>query len=103
MKLLMRYTSNFKISFDNIRNSIETSNLETFNQYKGEILDNINWFFERTTTDNWTNNDYFWTLEDVKNNIESYNYEEQPKCVESKILKILEIEESLISIFYMMG
>lgn len=104
MGFLKKYMESFNTSFDGLEESFSTNDIDLFTQSKERLLKNIGQFLQKTTKEQvWTNNEYFWIIRNVKKDIESYSFENSSKCTESSILKYLEFEESLTSVFYMMG
>ena len=104
MRFLKPYVSNFKITFTHLKNSLKTPDIGKFQLSKNDILNNVSWFMKATTEDQvWINNDYFWIIQDTKDEIESFPFQNDKGCSEAQILEVLEFEERLVSTFYMMG
>lgn len=102
MKFLEGYISNFQIGFDSLNQSIINRDELLFNSSKESIHEEINYFLTHTSeVKPWINNEYFWIIQKAKNDIKSLIASE--KCFEVDLINSLEIEEKLVSTFYLLG
>jgi|GEM_PF-2176293 len=102
MKFLKKFTTIYRIGFDSLNKSIKNRNLDLFTESKSNILNEISSFLEHTTeVEPWVNNQYFWVIEKAKDDISKLTISE--KHIEIELMESHEIEESLISTFYLLG
>jgi len=103
MRFLLNFTDQFSSGFDKIYSSIENNNQDGYNDSRIEVSGSIKTFFTLTLHDKWLNNEYFWIIEKSLEELENKEFNIRNECSELTRIEILEIEESLISVFYLMG
>jgi hypothetical protein len=102
MEFLKRYIPDYQSGFKSLNESIKNRNLDLFSESKSAISTRIASFLNHTTeVAPWMNNEYFWVIEKAENDIDKLTISE--KCFEIELMASHEIEESLITTFYLLG
>ena len=103
MQFIKSFYDPLNEQFDLIHGHIKLNDQKSFAVSKQSIKDLINEFLKRTKIDNWTNNEYFWILDDCIEELNELELGTVDGCSNDQLHQCLEIENTLFSTLYLTG